>query len=170
MKQIINIVTFFSILAIPFALSSQTRKAIPAGRYEALSGVKNSRSVKSIDAAGDEKKDSVGLFWNEVLKHVPEKSKELTYFTKGKLDQFSDNVLNNRGLKAVSSLTAKTNIVFSDDLKRDITFLNELKNKKSLIILKETRELKDVIPVLARFNVLVYQSEDVAHYYLLQFK
>jgi hypothetical protein len=170
MKQIINIVTFFSILAIPFALSSQTRKAIPAGRYEALSGVKNSRSVKSLDSSGDEKKDSVGLFWNEVLKHVPEKSKELTYFTKGKLDQSSDNVLNNRGLKAVSSLTAKTNIVFSDDLKRDITFLNELKNKKSLIILKETQELKDVMPVLARFDVLVYQSEEKAHYYLLQLK
>jgi hypothetical protein len=170
MKQILNIVTFFTILAIPFALSSQTRKAIPAGRYEALSGVKNSRSVKSIDSISDGKKDSVGLFWNEVLKHVPENSKELTYFSTGKLEQSSGNVLKNRGLKEVSSLTTKTNIVFSDDLKRDLNFLSDLKNKKSLIVLKETQELKDVMPSLARFDVLVYQSEEKAHYYLLQLK
>ena len=53
------------VLSIPFALS-QTRKAIPAGRYEALSGVKTSHGQKSIDSASS--KDSVGLFLRDETK------------------------------------------------------------------------------------------------------
>ena len=169
MKQILNIAILFIILAIPFALSSQTRKAIPAGRYGALSGVKNSRSVKSIDQVLDEKKDS-GMFWNEVLKRIPENSKDLTYYSKGKMDEASGNVLSTRGVKEVSSLSSNTNIIFSDNLKRDIASLNELKNKKSLVVVRENQELKDVVSSLGRFEILLYQVEDGANYLLLQLK
>lgn len=99
MKQTINIIAFFFVLSIPFALSSQTRKAIPAGRYEALSGVKNSRTMKSTDSS-TEKRDSTILFWNEVLNHVPEETKELTYYSTGKMDDYSSSLLATKGLKS----------------------------------------------------------------------
>jgi hypothetical protein len=170
MKLVINIIIFFSVLSIPFALSSQTRKAIPAGRYEALSGVKNSRNVKSLETGSEEKKDVSGLFWGEVLKHVPENSRDLTYFSKGKLDPSANTAFNLRGLKEAKDLSEKTNIIFSDDLKRDLTILNDLKNKKSLVVLKDKQELKDVVTSLNRFDVLLYQAEDSSHLFLLQLK
>ena len=98
MKQTINIIAFFFVLSIPFALSSQTRKAIPAGRYEALSGVKNSRNLKSTDSNVIDRKDSTALFWNEVLSHMPENT-ELSYFSTSKMDEFSTSLLTTKGLK-----------------------------------------------------------------------
>ncbi|AUN96791.1 hypothetical protein DOM21_17815 [Bacteriovorax stolpii] len=170
MKQTINIAAFFFVLAIPFALSSQTRKAIPAGRYEALSGVKNSRSVKSTEAPAGERKDSTALFWNEVLNHMPENSQDLSYFSTGKMDEFSTNLLATKGLKTAKKLNEKTNIVFSDDLKRDREVLKGLKNKSSLVVLKDSQELKDVMATLGQFEVLLYQAEDQSNYFLLKLR
>ncbi len=170
MKQTINIVAFFFVLAIPFALSSQTRKAIPAGRYEALSGVKNSRSIKSTETPVGERKDSTALFWNEVLNHMPENAQELSYYPSGKMDEFSTNLLTTKGLKTAKKLNEKTNIVFSDDLKRDREVLKGLKNKNSLVVLKDTQELKDVMATLGQFEVLLYQAEDHSNYFLLKLR
>lgn len=170
MKQTINIIAFFFVLSIPFALSSQTRKAIPAGRYEALSGVKNSRSVKNTDGAMTERKDSTALFWNEVLNHMPENSQDLSYFSTGKMDDFSTNLLATKGLKTSKKLGEKTNIVFSDDLKRDREVLKGLKNKNSLVVLKDSQELKDVMATLGQFEVLLYQAEDQSNYFLLKLR
>ncbi len=170
MKQTINIAAFFFVLAIPFALSSQTRKAIPAGRYEALSGVKNSRSVKSIDSATGEKKESTALFWNEVLSHVPENSQDLSYYSSGKMDEFEAGLLATKGLKLSKKISASTSIVFSDDLKRDKDVLKGLKNKSSLVVLKDSEQLKDVMASLGQFEVLLYQAEDQSNYFLLKLK
>lgn len=170
MKQTINIAAFFFVLAIPFALSSQTRKAIPAGRYEALSGVKNSRSVKSTEAPTGERKDSTALFWNEVLNHMPENTQNLSYFSTGKMDEFSTNLLATKGLKTSKKLGESTNIVFSDDLKRDREILKGLKNKNGLVVLKDSQELKDVMSTLGQFEVLLYQAEDQSNYFLLKLK
>lgn len=170
MKQTINIIAFFFVLAIPFALSSQTRKAIPAGRYEALSGVKNSRSVKSIDSTTGDKKDSTALFWNEVLSHMPENAQNLSYYSSGKMDEFSTSLLTTKGLRLSNKLNANTNIVFSDDLKRDQEILKGLKNKSSLVVLKDSEQLKDVMASLGQFEVLLYQAEDQSNYFLLKLK
>lgn len=170
MKQTINIAAFFFVLAIPFALSSQTRKAIPAGRYEALSGVKNSRSVKSIDASTADKKDSTALFWNEVLNHMPENANELSYYATGKMDEFSTNLLATKGMRQAKKLNARTHIVFSDDLKRDKDILKGLKNKSSLVVLKDSEELKNVMASLGQFEVLLYQAENQSNYFLLKLK
>ncbi len=168
MKQTINIIAFFFVLSIPFALSSQTRKAIPAGRYEALSGVKNSRSTKSTDSATD-RKDSTTLFWNEVLNHMPENT-DLSYFSTGKMDEFSTSLLATKGLKTSKKLGEKTNIVFSDDLNRDREVLKTLKNKNSLVVLKDSHQLKDVMASLGQYEVLLYQAEDQSNYFLLKLK
>lgn len=169
MKQTINIVAFFFVLSIPFALSSQTRKAIPAGRYEALSGVKNSRSVKSTDSVND-KKDSTTLFWNEVLNHMPENSQNLSYFATGKMDEFSSSLLANKGLKSSKKIGSATNIIFSDDLNRDREIFKNLKNKNNLVVLKDSHQLKDVMSSLNQFEVLLYQAEDQSNYFLLKLK
>ena len=169
MKQTINIIAFFFVLSIPFALSSQTRKAIPAGRYEALSGVKNSRNLKSTDSNVIDRKDSTALFWNEVLSHMPENT-ELSYFSTSKMDEFSTSLLTTKGLKTSKKLGEKTNIIFSDDLNRDREILKTLKNKKSLVVLKEAKELKDVMASLGQYEVLLYQAEDQSNYFLLKLK
>lgn len=169
MKQTVNIIAFFFVLSIPFALSSQTRKAIPAGRYEALSGVKNSRSTKSTDTSASSRSDSTALFWSEVLSHMPENT-ELSYFSTGKLDEFSTSILTTKGLKAAKTPGEKTNIVFSDDLNRDRDVLKTLKNKNSLVVLKDSHELKDVMSSLGQYEVLLYQAEDKSNYFLLKLK
>ena len=169
MKQTINIIAFFFVLAIPFALSSQTRKAIPSGRYEALSGVKNSRTNKNADSSMIERKDSTMLFWNEVLSHMPENT-ELSYFSTSKMDEFSTTLLTTKGLKTSRKLGAKTNIVFSDDLNRDRDILKTLKNKGSLVVLKDSQELKDVMAMLGQYEVLLYQADDKSNYFLLKLK
>lgn len=170
MKQTINILAFFFVLAIPFALSSQTRKAIPAGRYEALSGIKNSRATKSADSQVNEKKDSSSLFWTEVLNHVPETVQNPTYYSTGKMDEFSTKMLATKGAKATRKLGNGTSIVISDDLKRDKEIIVGLKNKNSLVVLKDSQELKDVMASLGQFEVLLYQAEDKSNYFLLKLR
>lgn len=170
MKQTVNIIALFFVLSIPFALSSQTRKAIPAGRYEALSGVKNSRSPKATDAGAIDRKDSTALFWNEVLSHIPENTKDLSYFSTGKMDEFSTSLLATKGLKTSKKLGEKTNIIFSDDLNRDRDILKNLKNRNGLVVLKDPHQLKDVMVSLGQFEVLLYQAEDQSNYFLLKMK
>jgi len=169
MKQTVNIIAFFFVLSIPFALASQTRKAIPAGRYEALSGVKNSRSTKSTDSGAVSRSDSTTLFWNEVLNHMPENT-DLSYFSTGKMDEFSTSLLATKGLKTSKKLGEKTNIVFSDDLNRDREVLKTLKNKNGLVVLKDSHQLKDVMASLGQYEVLLYQAEDQSNYFLLKLK
>lgn len=169
MKQTVNIIAFFFVLSIPFALSSQTRKAIPAGRYEALSGVKNSRSTKSTDSGASDRKDSTSLFWSEVLNYMPENT-ELSYFSTGKTDELTASLLSSKGLKSAKKLGDKTNIVFSDDLNRDRDILKALKNKNGLVVLKDSHELKDVMSSLGQYEVLLYQAEDKSNFFLLKLK
>ena len=169
MKQTINILALFFVLAIPFALSSQTRKAIPAGRYEALSGIKNSRVTKTSDNQINEKKDSTSLFWNEVLNHFPENTK-LSYFSTGKVDDGTTNILSTKGVKAAKKLKGDTSIIISDDMKRDKELLSGMKNKNGLVVLKDSQDLKNVMASLGQFEVLLYQADDKSNYFLLKLK
>jgi hypothetical protein len=174
MKQTINIIAFFFVLSIPFALSSQTRKAIPAGRYEALSGVKNSRSMKSSDSGSttstSEKRDSATLFWNEVLNHIPDNTQEISYFSSGKMDEFSSSLLATKGLRSDKKIEKETNIIFSDDLDRDRDIFKGLKTKNSLVVLKDPHQLKDVMASLGQFEVLLYQADEQSNFFLLKLK
>ncbi len=171
MKQTINIIAFFFVLAIPFALSSQTRKAIPAGRYEALSGIKNSRALQSNESTITlDKKEASSLFWSEVLTHIPDKSTNLNFVTTGKLEEYESTSLIAKGLVASKQITLKTKLIYSDNLKRDESALKALKSKESLVVLKDSRELKDVLAKLSQFEVMLYQAESNANYFLLKLK
>lgn len=121
-------------------------------------------------ALAGEKRDSTTLFWNEVLSHIPESAQSITYFSSGKLDEFSSSLLTTKGLKPAKKLDKETNIIFSDDLNRDRELLNNLKTKNSLIVLKDQHQLKDVMASLGQFEVLLYQAEDQSNYFLLKLK
>ncbi len=171
MKQTINIIAFFFVLAIPFALSSQTRKAIPAGRYEALSGIKNSRTTQSSEAlVGVEKKAAASLFWSEVLTHVPEKAVNLNFVLNGKVEEYESTSLLSKGLSLSRNVNNQTKLIYSDNLKRDESILKSLKNKESLVVLKDSHELKDVLNMFSKFDVILYQAETNANYFLLKLK
>ena len=167
MKQTTNITLLIMVLSIPFALS-QTRKAIPAGRYEALSGVKISHSVKGSESAIS--KDALGLFWTEVAKHIPQGHKENTYFSSGAFDPNFKTFLSSKGVLEAKEMNPKVNIIMSDDYSRDSDLLKKLKEKGSLIILKDKHPLKEIIAQFPQHEVVVYQTETENNYFLLKSK
>ena len=153
--------------AVPFALS-QTRKAIPAGRFEALSGVKVSHTQKSTD--GSILKDSLGLFWSEVAKHIPQGRNENSYFNSGNFDLNFKAFLASKGVQEAKNLDSRVTILLSDDLSRDEQIFKKIKIKGSLIILKDKHLLTEVISSLKQFEVIIYQSEVDNNYFLLRHK
>lgn len=165
-KQTTNITLLVMVLSIPFALS-QTRKAIPAGRYEALSGVKISHSVKGSETIV---KDALGLFWTEVAKHIPQGHKENIFFSSGVFDSSFKTFLSSKGVLEAKEMNPKVNIILCDNVVRDSELLKNLKEKGSLIILKEKRFLKDILSQFPQYEVVVYQSESDSNYYLLKSK
>ncbi len=167
MKQITNITLLIFVLSIPFALS-QTRKAIPAGRYEALSGVKISHSVKSSE--NGIAKDALGMFWTEVAKHIPQGRKENTFLSTWAIEPSFKTFLFSKGAVETKELSPKVNIIMSDDATQDSDLLKNLKDKGSLIILKEKRTLKEILALFPHYEVLVFQSEADSNYYLLKLK
>lgn len=166
MKQITNITLLTMVLSIPFALS-QTRKAIPAGRYEALSGVKVSHP-KIADSV--QNKDSLGLFWSEVAKHIPQGREDNTFYSSKSADPNFKTFLSSKGVLESKKLDNKVNIMLSDDLNRDSELFKKMKNKGSLVILKDNHNLKEILASLSQFEVVFYQSEAEHNYFLLKLK
>ena len=167
MKQITNITLLVMVLSIPFALS-QTRKAIPAGRYEALSGEKISHGQKSIDNSTS--KDSLGLFWSEVAKHIPQDQTKNSYFNSGVFDANFKNFFSSKGVIEAKNLDSRVNILLSDNLSRDNDIFKKIKIKGSLVVLRDKHSLKDVMSIFGHYEVLVYQAEADNNYYLLKHK
>lgn len=155
------------VLSIPFALA-QSRKAIPAGRYEALSGVKISHSVKSADTQAT--KDSLGLFWTEVAKHIPESPKGFSFYSANETDPSLKTFLTSKGVLEAKEFDNKVNIISSDDLARDAEIFKKIKTKGTLVILKDKHGLKDLISTFSRFEIIVFQTDVDANYVLLQLK
>lgn len=161
-----HITVLIMVLSIPFALS-QTRKAIPAGRYEALSGVKISHGQKGVDNAS---KDTIGLFWAEVSKHIPQGQKENSYFNSGFTDTNVKSFLSSKGVLEAKSFDHRVNIFLSDDFLRDIELFKKIKTKGSLVIIKDKHTLKDVLSTLGQYEVVLYQAEADLNYFLLKHK
>ena len=67
-------------------------------------------------------------------------------------------------------MSDKTKLIFSDDLKRDKETLKSIQGKDKLIVLKDNRELKDVMFALQKFEVILYQAENKTNYFLLKQK
>jgi hypothetical protein len=117
-----------------------------------------------------EKRDSATLFWNEVLNHIPDNTQQISYYSSGKLDEFSTTLLATKGIKTDKKIEKDTNIIYSDDLNRDRDMFKDLKVKNSLVVLKDSHQLKDVMVSLSQFEVLLYQAEDQSNYFLLKLK
>lgn len=172
MKQFLNITALICVLSVPFALSSQTRKAIPAGRYEALSGVKTSRSNKGSDQLDEAalKNEPANIVLSEALKHLPANGQNLTYFSTGKLDPLWETLFSTKGISPANKILESTRVIFSDDLKRDKELLENLKSGR-IVILKDKQVLKDVLASSNQYEVLAYQAtEDAKHLFLLRIK
>lgn len=167
MKQITNITLLLAVLSIPFALS-QTRKAIPAGRYEALSGVKISHTQKNMENSTS--KDTLTLFWLEVAKHIPQGRTDNSYFSLGEFDSNSKTLLFSKGVYEVKTFNDKVNIFLSDNIVRDNSIIKKIKNKGSLVILKGKHSLKEVLSSIDSYEVVIYQAEVEGNYYLLKHK
>lgn len=155
------------VLSIPFALS-QTRKAIPAGRYEALSGVKVSHGSKSVDNFLT--KDSLGLFWSEVLKQISQEKTENFFYSIGATDANVKAFLVGKGVHEAKNLDNRVNILLSDSLERDSGIFKNITTKGSLVVLKDKHGLKDILSTLNRFDVIIYQAEVGNNYFLLKLK
>lgn len=172
MKLFLNISALICVLSVPFALSSQTRKAIPAGRYEALSGVKNSRSGKTPSAIDEAqlKNESANLVWNEALKLLPAESKDISYYSSTELDPVWSDLLSTKGMIPSKKIGNNTQVIFSDDLRRDKDLFTSV-NAGKIVILKDKQPLKDIISPSNHFEILAYQATDEnQHLYLLKIK
>ncbi len=165
MKQIINITLLTIVLSIPFALS-QTRKAIPSGRYEALSGIRFSHSLKNADSSLT--KDSLGLFLFEVAKHIPQGRSENLFYSMGVDDKNLTNFFISKGVQEANKLDDKVSILLSDNLTRDNDLLSKIRMKGNLIILKDKHGLKDVLSSFNQFDLIIYQAESESNYFLLK--
>ena len=168
MKQITNIIILTVVLSIPFAVS-QTRKAIPAGRYEALSGAKSSHTIKGTEATAPNK-DSMGMFWSEVAKHFPTDHKQYSYFNSGVIDTGFSSLFSSKGIHESKYFDESVNFLISDNLSRDNNSIKKLKIRGSLVILKDKHPLKEVMASLNQYDVVIYESEGDSHFYLLKLK
>ncbi len=156
------------VLSIPFALS-QTRKAIPAGRYEVLSGIKSSHASKIGESGAA--KDTLGLFFAEVVKNIPQgKAENLFFSTQNSIDPSLRSLLTSKGAIESKVLDPKVNIVLSDNLVRDLEIIKKLKTKGSLIVLKDKQSIKHVMNTCQNCEVMIYQSESDENYFLLKMK
>ena len=170
MNQKYNISILILVLSIPFALSSQTRKAIPAGRYEALSGIKISRAHKTNDnqASG---KETMNLFLTEVVKNIPQgKNDNMFFSSETSFDTSFKSMLTSKGALESKNFDSNINILLSDNLNRDREFIKKLKTKGSLVVLKDKQSLKDVMSACGNCDVLVFQADSGSNYFLLKLK
>ncbi len=170
MNQKTNITILVLVLSIPFALSSQTRKAIPAGRYEALSGIKTSHAHKNNDAQLSTK-DSMNLFLTEVVKNIPQgKNDNMFFSSETSFDNSFKTVLTSKGALESKNFDSNINILLSDNLSRDRDFIKKLKTKGSLVVLKDKQTLKEVMSSCGNCEVLVFQADSASNYFLLKLK
>lgn len=168
MSQKTNIAILLMVLSVPFALS-QTRKAIPAGRYEVLSGIKSAHVPKSSDTTAI--KDSLELFWSEVVKNIPQGQRGSHFFsTQSILDPTVKNYFSSKGAIEAKSFSDKVNIVLSDNLNRDLELIKKLKTKGSLVVLRDKQSIKEVLNTCSTCEVLVFQAESDRNYFLLRTK
>jgi hypothetical protein len=163
-KILINLFVFVMVLSIPFALSSQTRKAIPSGRYESLSGAKTSKSSKNEIKSGQ----NTQLLWQEVLKNFDLSNRGEILFHRA-VSNAKLLVIPQRGFKEIKSSEANYDVLISDNPKIDPKLTKNLKSK-GLIVLVSSNALKEMMPSLSSYDLLMYQSEGVENYYLLKLK
>lgn len=165
-KVIINILVFLVVLSVPFAISSQTRKAIPAGRYEALSGIKVSHSTKTEISSQSSAETSI---WQEVSKNLPADKNEIYYFKKSNLEFNFATLFPNKNFREVKKADQGFDLLITDNIKNDKDSLKHL-HSKGLVVVMSNIGLKEMISGLPNFELVVFQSAASSFNYLFKSK
>jgi hypothetical protein len=151
---------------VPFALSSQTRKAIPAGRYEALSGIKVSRTKNEVVQSNS----SEASIWQEVMKNLPADKANYFYFKNYTNQELNLSALMpTKNFKEVTRPEMGFDLLISENLKVDKDKLNNL-SKKGMILFITKMPLKETINYLASYDLILFQSINRENFYLLKLK
>lgn len=165
-KLLINIMIFVFVLMIPFALSSQTRKGIPAGRYESLSGIKVSRTNKNEVGTLSSGQSTV---WQEVQKNLQADKNEYLYLKSYSKEINLNALIPNKGFKEAKKFEQGFDLLITEDLNKDREILKNLK-PKGLIVFISSSTIKNTVNSFGKYELLVYQSQNFENYYLLKAK
>ena len=159
-----NILILILILSLPFALSSQTRKAIPAGRYEALSGIKISRTGKNQET-GSSVRDTSKQVWSEVEKYFTNEQGELLYANLAS----TEVGIKSKNFHEAKSMDQGFDLLITSNLQKDKELVKYLRGKK-MIALFDPRPLEKIIPSLKNYEVVSFRAEKTSNFYLLKTK
>lgn len=149
-------------------LFAQARKAIPSGRYEALSGIKNSRMTNNDSRLAYVRSESSSLFWHEVMLVKPKDVLKVDYFTKSNLDDSVMSFFVANAIQKTQFPKSNTTIFYTDDLARDLQYMKENRSKFLLFVLQETTPIEKKLDQLKDFEVLLYQAQEGGYQYLLK--
>ena len=153
---------FLFFFTISFTIFSQTRKAIPAGRFEALSGIKVSHSTK--DSPGISKEGGANI-WSEIEKNFPSESGEVLFANMGSLEVG----LKSKNFHEAKNIEQGLDLLITSDLQRDKSMTKFLRGKK-MIALFDVRPLQKIIFSLTDYEVISYRAEKATNFYLLKTK
>lgn len=165
MKIWSNVLIFLFVLCLPFALSSQTRKGIPAGRYEALSGVKVSHTSKNDSAIVPNTQNN---FWGEVLKNLPENKVEISIVKKNVQDINLTQLLPSKKIQDKTAIDSSVDLFITNTIANKDE-LKKLKNK-SLIVMIANTTVKDQVSNLSNYEIITFMAGQNENYFLLKAK
>ncbi len=171
MNNKIQILILILILSLPFALSSQTRKPIPAGRYESLSGIKSANDAALVSDASVAIDKNL-ILWNEMMNSFASQNKKnIKLFMNGNLSietipaQYKTNVL------VTNKFSASIDVLLTDNIKRDLNLVSKMSNQ-SMIILYEaiaTQELKNSNKNLELLTYISHKNSSFSLFKVRQF-
>lgn len=150
------------------ALLAQVRKAIPSGRYEALSGIKNSRATNGDSRLAYVRSESTSLFWHEVMLMKPKDVLKVDYFTKSNLDDSLMSLFMANAIQKTQFPKSNSTIFYTDNVNRDLQYIKENRSKFLLFVLKDKMAIEQKMEELKEFEVLLYQAQEDGYQYLLK--
>lgn len=149
-------------------LLAQARKPIPSGRYESLSGIKNSRMTNNDSRLAYIRSESSSLFWHEVMLVKPKDITKVDYFTKSDLDDSVMSFFMANAVQKTQLPKSNTTIFYTDNSARDLQYMRENKSKFLLFVVKDNTPIEKKLDQLKEFEVLLYQSQEDGYQYLLK--
>lgn len=161
----INVGIFLFVLMLPFALSSQTRKAIPAGRYESLSGIKLARA-KSETINNSSNQLSI---WQELQKNLASNREEFYYLKKSSSNLSLTSYIPSKNFREGRKIDGSFDLLVTDNLKRDREDLKQLANDGVVLFISGST-LTDNMNQINGYNLILFQTNKSENYYLLKLK
>lgn len=161
----INVFIFLFVLMLPFALSSQTRKAIPAGRYESLSGIKLARA-KTDTINNPSNQLSI---WQELQKNLATNREEFYYLKNYNSSLNLTTFIPSKNFREGKKKDGSFDLLVTDNLKRDKDVVKQLAGD-GIVLFISTANLSDNLNQINGYNLLLFQTNKAENYYLLKLK